>query len=213
MIVWIVADATIDGSETGTSMRQALHFKDVCGLDLHDTMIYARDGCHFPQSNRYYPIWEYAFILSKGKPKTTNLIDDRRNFCAGESLYHKTHREVDGSLQPASASRVARDRVIKPFGVRFNIWTYPCGNGKSTMDKYAFEHPAMFPEALARDHILSWSNPGDVVLDPFNGSGTTMKMAKENGRRGIGIEINEKYCDIAVKRLAQGVLFGAEGAA
>jgi site-specific DNA-methyltransferase (adenine-specific) len=187
-------------------MRQALHFQAI-GLRLHDTMIYQRDGCRFPETNRYYPIWEYMFVMSKGKPATTNLIEDRQNTCAGDSLNSGTQRERDGTLQPVSASRVARDRVIKPYGVRFNVWEYSCGNGKSTQDSFAFEHPAMYPEKLAKDHILSWSNEGDLVLDPFNGSGTTTKMAKHLGRRAIGIEIEERYCEIAANRLRQEVLF------
>ena len=78
---------------------------------------------------------------------------------------------------------------------------------RTTDDKSAYKHPAMFPEALARDHILSWSNEGDIVLDPFSGSGTTAKMAKYNGRRFVGIEVNPEYVAISEKRLLQQVLF------
>lgn len=206
VIVWVVADETKDGSETGSSMRQALHFKDA-GLRLHDTMIYERDGCRFPETNRYYPVWEYMFILSKGKPTTTNLIEDRKNKQHGDRIASSTQRERDGSLQRVSAAKMDPEKIVKEYGVRFNTWVYGCGNGKSTNDSYAFEHPATYPEKLARDHILSWSNEGDIVLDPFSGSGTTAKMAKHNGRRFIGIEINPEYVEIANKRLEQGVLF------
>lgn len=72
---------------------------------------------------------------------------------------------------------------------------------KTTKDRYAYGHPAMFSEALSRDHILSWSNPNDLVLDPFLGSGTTAKMAKETGRRFIGIEIAPEYLEIAQRRI------------
>ena len=78
----------------------------------------------------------------------------------------------------------------------------------TTKDSFAFKHPAIFPEPIARDHIRSWSNEGDIVLDPFNGSGTTTKMARELGRRYIGIEVNPEYCEIAEKRLEQKLLFG-----
>jgi len=198
VIVWIVADATIDGSETGTSMRQALHFKDVCGLNLHDTMIYEKAGVSFPETNRYYPVFEFMFVLSKGKAKTTNLLRDRKNIWAGQKV-HSTVRNADGSLTP----KACIGNVTEEVGVRYNIWRIPHNlPGRAS-------HPATFPEALARDHILSWSNPGDTVLDPFCGSGTTLKMAKETGRRGIGIEIEPSYIEISIDRLRQGVLFGA----
>lgn len=205
VIVWVVNDATVDGTETGTSMRQALHFQSI-GLRLHDTMIYAKDACPFPETNRYYPSFEYMLILSKGKPSTTNLIADKVNNRAGEQGGH-SQREADGSIQPISKRKHGGVHIVKEFGVRRNVWEYSPGYGKSTADKVAYEHPAIFPEALARDHILSWSNEGDVVLDPFSGSGTTAKMAKHNGRRFIGIEINPEYVEISKKRLEQGVLF------
>lgn len=202
VIVWIVADATVDGSETGTSMEQALHFKRL-GLNLHDTMIYQTSK---PPMNdgRYQACWEYMFVMSSGKPCTFNPMmvecsdwhKQRR-----KTPHVKTwHRDADGSTYQkewgATTQRVAD-----------SVWYIK--SGFSAHDPIASGHPAVFPEALARDHVLSWSNPGDVVLDPFCGSGTTMKAAKETGRIGVGIEINESYCDIAAKRLAQGVLFGA----
>lgn len=205
VIVWVVNDATVDGTETGTSMRQALHFKSI-GLRLHDTMIYAKDAGPFPETNRYYPSFEYMLILSKGKPSTTNLIADKVNNRAGEQGGH-SQREADGSIQPSSKRKHGGVHIVKEFGVRRNVWEYSPGYGKSTADKVAYDHPAIFPEALARDHILSWSNEGDVVLDPFSGSGTTAKMAMHNGRRFIGIEVNQEYVEISKKRLAQQVLF------
>lgn len=206
VIVWVVADATVDGGETGTAMRQALHFQKI-GLRIHDTMIYERDGCRFPETNRYYPVWEYMFVLSKGKPKTVNLIEDRKNKQSGEKVASSTQRERDGSLQRVSAAKMNPDKVVNDYGVRFNTWVYSCGNGKSTSDAVAFEHPATYPEKLAADHIRSWSNEGDTVVDPFSGSGTTAKMARELGRRYIGIEVNPEYCEIAQKRLAQQLLW------
>ena len=64
-----------------------------------------------------------------------------------------------------------------------------------------------FPIDLVKDHIISWSNEGDLVYDPFMGSGTTLVAAKRLGRQAIGIEIVERYCEIAAKRLAQDFLF------
>ena len=195
VIVWVVADATKDGSETGTSMRQALHFKDVCGLRLHDTMIYEKPHVTFPDTVRYYHCWEYQFVLSKGAPKATNLIRDRKNLTAGSKV--SSHfREKDGSFK----EKACVGNVTQEFGVRYNIWRIP------NVDAERGEHPAPFPEALAKGHVESWSNAGDLVLDPFAGSGTTLKAAKELNRHWLGIEVNPAYVEICHKRLAQDVL-------
>ena len=199
VVVWVVGDATIKGSETGTSFRQALYFKDI-GFNLHDTMIYKKDACPYPETNRYYQSFDYMFVLSKGKPKTTNLIRDKLNKKYG-SRVAGTHRQSDGSLVPSSGAKTRR--TIKRYGVRTNIWLYGIGKGKTTKDEYAYKHPAMFPEQLAEDHIVSWSNPGDIVLDPMCGSGTTCKMAKLNGRNYIGIDIAEEYVEMARRRVEE----------
>ena len=193
--MWNVGDATVDGSETLSSMKQAIHFKEI-GFNVHDTMIYAKSSFSNPFPNRYYQTWEYVFVLSIGPPKAFNPIEDRKNINAG-SVVSSTVREADGSLSKRSP------KTIKEYGKRFNVWEMDTAKH----DGAVFKHPAIFPEALARDHILSWSNEGDIVLDPFSGSGTTAKMAKHNGRRYIGIEVNAEYCEIAEKRLAQNVLF------
>jgi DNA modification methylase len=200
VIVWVVADQTREGSETGSSAEQAKHFRDV-GLRQHDTMIYARNNVATfdPRNKRYKHAWEYAFVFAKGEPKTANLIKDKPTKKSGSTGV--TVRNPDGSM------RTPKDVEFEEVQVRFNIWSYGVGFGQTTKDVSAYEHPAMFPEALARDHILSWSNEGDIVLDPFSGSGTTAKMAKHNGRRFIGIEVNPEYVEISQQRLAQGVLF------
>ena len=201
VVVWVVGDATINGSETGTSFRQALYFKEI-GFNLHDTMIYQKDSCPFPETNRYYPAFEYMFVLSKGKPKTVNLIADKPNKRYGEKITG-TGRNSDGTLKPHTAVKNKTNRTVKKFGVRTNVWLYRVGKWKITKDKYAYKHPAMFPEQLAEDHIISWSNPGDIVLDPFLGSGTTAKMALLNNRNFIGFEISKEYCEIAEQRISQ----------
>lgn len=195
VIVWIVADATVNGSETGTSMRQALHFKDVCGLNLHDTMIYEKLN-YLPQNSgdRYDQVWDFCFIFSTSRPKTFNGLR-KKSAKSGESLWSGGRINANGILHDK------KFLTVKSSSLKGNMWKYATGGGNRN-------HPAKFPDNLARDHILSWSNPGDVVLDPFLGSGTTLKMAKETGRRGIGIEINPEYIPIAVNRLAQEVLFG-----
>lgn len=199
VLVWVVNDATIKGSETGTSFRQALHFKEI-GWKLHDSMIYAKDSCPYPETTRYYPGFEYMFVLVKGKIKTVHLIADKPNKTSGDKV-SGTERKTDGTIRRMSAVVKNTGRKVKPYGVRSNIWHYGMGFMKSTTDKIAYKHPAIFPEKLARDHIISWSNPGDVVLDPFMGSGTVAKMARLTGRDFIGFEISKEYCDIAEERL------------
>lgn len=204
VMVWVVADATEDGSESGTSMEQALHFKRI-GMNLHDTMIYQVPGTGAKGSNLcYWQAWEYMFVLTKGRPNTVNRLKDKRNVKAGAICTSAAKQSETGTrLHPAGGT------IVQEFGIRDNVWVILSGNNGDDPTR----HPAVFPESLARDHILSWSNPGDVVLDPFSGSGTTLKMAKELGRLGIGIEVEQRYCEIAAKRLAQGFLFGTGGAA
>jgi len=195
VVVWVVGDATMKGSETGTSFRQALGFMEG-GFKLHDTMIYEKNTSSFPaqrKGKRYTQIFEYMFVFCKGKIKTGNLICDKANKWAGHTNWGKnTQRGKNGELK--------KTKDIKPvpdFSPRNNIWKYNVGKGFNSSDKESHKHPAIFPEKLAEDHILSWSNEGDVVLDPFMGSGTTCKMAKKNGRKYIGIDTSEEYCALA----------------
>lgn len=198
VIVWVVADATKDGSETGTSMEQALHFKRL-GLNLHDTMIYHKEAIPLTH-NRYEQHFEYSFVFSKGKPLTFNPLMEKSKR-AGESRKSSTRRH-DGK----ETSALHNQGNVKDTKIKGNVWFYDTGYMKSSPDVIAFDHPAIFPEKLAKDHILSWSNPGDLVLDPFTGSGTTCKAAKELGRKFLGFEINPEYCKIAERRIAQEVL-------
>ena len=194
VVVWVVGDAVIKGSESGTSFKQALHFKEI-GFRLHDTMIFEKNASSLPDPTRYNQRFQYMFVFSKGKPKTFNSIKDNLNKHAGALKTHCSVREKDGKLY----SR--KNRVVANYSVRPNIWRYTTGWMTSTSDKIAFQHPAIFPDKLAYDHIISWSNKGDVILDPFVGSGTTCKMAKQLGRNYIGIDISQEYIDIAKKRL------------
>ena len=191
VVVWVVGDATVNGSETGTSFKQALYFKEI-GFNLHDTMIYIKNQLAFPDSVRYYNAFEYMFVLCKGKIKTFNPIKDRKNISEGRDV-NGCQRRKDGTLR---GKKSCAGNITKPYGTRWNYWLmYNQKRGEET------NHPAIFPEQLARDHIISWSNEGDTVLDPFAGSGTTLKMAEVVGRDSIGIEIAEEYCEIIRKRL------------
>lgn len=194
VVVWIVGDATIKGSETGTSFKQALFFKEI-GFNLFDTMIYLKPPRGACGNNKtYWQTFEYMFVLSKGAPKTINLIKDRENVEARDGDTG-TKRLFDGTL--SKRKRSGYDK----FGRRTNVWEYYIGKGHSASDNFAYEHPAIFPEKLAQDHILSWSNEGDTILDPMAGSGTTLKMAKKNKRNYIGIEISPEYIEIIKQRL------------
>jgi DNA modification methylase len=197
VVVWVVGDATINGSETGTSFRQALYFKEI-GFNLHDTMIYQTSKP--PQNgNRYEQEFEFMFVFSVGSLKKFNPIYIKESDWQKErrkTKHIKTyHRDINGIAKHKKAPTNTGYRVSG------NVWHIKSGYSNTTKDDYAFEHPAIFPEALARDHILSWSNPGDMVLDPFLGSGTTLKMAVLYDRNGIGIELEPEYMAIAEKRI------------
>lgn len=195
VVVWVVADQTINGSETGTSFRQALGFMDA-GFLLHDTMYYMKDGMPGNINKRYLGVIEYMFVFSKKTaPKTANLLKDvpALDFRIKGKLCR--YRNKDGS-------QVRRRISLNAVTVRKNLWYYPVGMGGTTSDLLAFEHPAIFPENLAADHIRTWSNAGELVYDPFGGSGTTAKMAHLLGRQWIMSERNPTYADIARRRLA-----------
>lgn len=197
IVVWVVNDQIINGGESGNSFRQALKFQEL-GFKIYDTMIYHKNGAPFPETGRYSQVFEYMFVLLKGKrPNTVNIIKDKPNRWAGTTPFGKrTIRGTEGELKELEDTF-----TVAPHGSRYNVWYIHNGAGFTTKDKFAYEHPAMFPETLAEDHILTWSNEGDVVLDPMCGSGTTLKMAKMNNRNYIGIDIDEKYLDISRQRV------------
>ena len=206
VVVWVVGDATVKGSESGTSFRQALYFKDL-GFNLHDTMIYSKNGIT-KNHNRYEQDFEYMFVFSKGRPKTFNPI---KIPCSFPEIGRKREGKYSVTSEKMRAARSGN--VRKPVGlekIKGNIWRVSVGAGHSTRDKMAFRHPAIFPERLVHDHIISWSKEREVVYDPFMGSGTVAKMALVNNRQYIGSEISEEYNAIAVERLA-GVTRKSEG--
>lgn len=206
VVVWVVGDATVDGSESLTSFKQAIYFVDGCGFNLHDTMIYHVMGTGAKGSRlSYWQAFEFMFVFSKGRPNVINLLRDKKNLRAGVLC-------TTGGKQRATGTRQHPDKgtVVSGFGIRENVWQVHAGNNGDDPTI----HPAVFPEGLAADHIVSWSNPGDVVLDPMCGSGTTLKMARTLERRYLGFDISDEYCELARRRLA-GVsipmaLFGEE---
>jgi len=201
VVVWVVGDATINGSETGTSFKQALYFKEI-GFNLHDTMIWLKSNpiptdwkCH-----RYYNSFEYMFVLSKDKPKTCNYI--RVKSMTGGRLFPLSNRQKnpDGSKRLDRIEKL-KGTVVNDTKIKSNVWEYMIGSSVSS-DSISFQHPAIFPEQLANDHIISWSNENDLVYDPFMGSGTTAKVCITNKRNYIGSEISSEYCEIIKKRLS-----------
>ena len=194
VVVWVVNDATVKGSETLTSFRQALYFQSI-GFNVHDTMIYLKSNPVPMTHNRYEQQFEYMFVFSKGKPNTFNpLMQPCKT--AGKKYNIKRNRPYDGNSQ-----RHFRDEEIVTASekYKYNVWEYAVGTDKNKSNV----HSAIFPEALAQDHIISWSNEGDVVLDCFSGSGTTLKMAKLLNRHYIGIDTSAEYVALANERLAQ----------
>ena len=195
VVVWVVGDATIKGSETGTSFKQALYAKEV-GFNLNDTMIYRKtNGIPTDKRYRYNQCFEFMFILSKGNPDSFNPLREQTR--SKRTYKSSWGRASNGKmiLGTGQTRKTAKDKV------RDNIFDYAISRGGATKDISAFGHPAIFPEKLACDHITSWSNEGDTVLDPFMGSGTTGLAAKQLGRSFIGIEKVEKYFEIAKARV------------
>jgi site-specific DNA-methyltransferase (adenine-specific) len=190
VVIWVVSDATIDGSESGTSFKQVLFFKQV-GFRLHDTMIYYKNNPMPQTGNRYHQHFEYMFAFSKGSPKTFNPITEPTKY---RGLANMKNRGKTGSLDYEKVERTTERKVG-------NVFFYSIGGGISTKDKIAYKHPAIFPEKLVYDQIFTWTNEGDIVYDPFMGSGTTAKIAQLMNRKWLGSEISEEYIEIAEERL------------
>jgi DNA modification methylase len=203
VIVWVVNDQTKNGSESLTSFKQAIFFVEQCRLKLHDTMIWEKSGSLPLTHDRYEQHFEYMFIFSKQKPKTFNplmeqslYVDQKRKICV-----HSASANEDSACK--LSGKAGKEYTTKSEKMRRNIWKYSVGYKQSSKDDIAFQHPAIFPEQLVADHITSWSNEGDTVLDPFAGSGTTLKVSQQLGRNAIGIEISPQYCDLIRQRLAE----------
>ncbi len=194
VLVWVVNDSTVKGSETGTSFKQALYFKSI-GFRLHDTMIFAKNNPLPLTHNRYEQQFEYMFVFSKGKPKAFNPIK-KANKNYGK-VKTGTHRKNKKDLVKMTGS----NKSVKKESIKNNIWYYSVNRGAISKDLSVHKHPAAFPEQMAIDHIKSWSNKGDLVLDPFIGSGTTAIACIKTERNFIGFDVSEEYCELSKLRI------------
>lgn len=192
VVIWVVGDKTEKGSETGSSFKQALSFKEN-GFSIHDTMIYYKNNPMPTTGNRYHQHFEYMFAFSKDAPKTFNPITEPTIY---NGLANMKNRGKEGTLNYKKVERTKEKKVG-------NVFFYSIGGGISTKDKIAYKHPAIFPEKLAFDQIKTWSNEGDLIYDPFMGSGTTAKVAHLLNRKWIGSEISLEYTEIANERLKE----------
>lgn len=196
VVVWVVGDKINKGNKSLTSFKQCIYFQEI-GFNVHDVMIYQKKNTPFMRSNAYTNCYEFMFVLSKGSPKTFNPLKTSTKRQGFEKLV--SNKKADGVNNKVLGE-------LKEEKTRTNIWDYAVGLGGSTNDKIAFQHSAIFPERLAYEHILSWSNQDDVVFDPMCGSGTTCKMAKISNRKYLGMEISAEYTKIAEQRLAETLL-------
>ena len=187
VVVWVVGDATVKGSETGSSFRQSLWAMD-CGFRLHDTMIWVKPNPIPRTHNRYEQAFEYMFVLSKGKPAVWSPVKVSSKL-AGKPRSGTMQHDASGVRAPKHKGGAYADLKVPA-----NVWV-AAGESKTS-------HPAPFPERIAHDHIISWSNEGDAVLDPFMGSGTTGVACVNTGRRFIGIELDPDYFAIAEQRIS-----------
>jgi len=188
VLVWVVGDAFVNGSLTLTSFRQALYFVE-CGLNMHQRIVWEQQGMPSKRPQADQDDFEDVFILSKGTPVTFNPIM-KRNKNAGQ-----VRRKGSSGKQGWQYGDGVR--TINSESLLTTVQLIPAGFTKDDRGG----HPAAFPEALAERHILTWSNPGDLVVDYFGGSGTTAKMARNNGRRWLTCDISSEYCDLMRKRL------------
>lgn len=203
VVVWVVNDPTIKGSESLASSYQKIYFRKI-GFNVHDTMIYGKASFLPRNHRRYEQCFEYAFVFSKGSPKTFNPILEKTKH-AGKLLSGNTRR--GGNKDGDKLSRLhGYGKPHKDTKIKENIWFYPTGWMHSYKEEYLKGHPAIFPEQLVTDHILSWSNEGDIVYDPFMGSGTVAKCCKLLNRYYIGSEISSEYVELSERRVRETIV-------
>ncbi len=193
----VINDGTQDFAKSLTSFRLVLNWCDTAGWRLFETCIYQRDGNPGAWWKRRFRVdHEYIFLFLKGKkPKTFDkeplMVPSKH---AGR-IYSGTDRLTSGKFKKID------HKPVKRMKCRGTVWKYPTSNTEGNRTK--LQHPATYPDPLAQDIIQCFSEPGDTVLDPMCGSGTTCVMAMKMKRQYMGIDINEEYCQIARKRLWQ----------
>jgi DNA modification methylase len=193
--VVVIGDGTKNFAKSLTSFRLAVNWVDDIGWKLFESVIYKRDGNPGAWWNQRFRVdHEYILMFFKGnRPKTFHkehlMIPSKH---AGK-IYSGTDRLTNGGFKKIEP------KAVNPMKCRGTVWEYSTSNTEG--NRLKLQHPATFPDKLASDLILCFSEPHDVVLDPMCGSGTTCVQAKLNNRQFIGIEISEEYCDIARKRL------------
>lgn len=193
----VIGDGTKNFAKSLTSFKLAVDWCEGAGWRLFEACIYQRHGNPGAWwKQRFRVDHEYVLLFFRGdRPKTFNkepLMTPAKH--AGK-IYSGTDRLTNGGLKKIAPKAVAEMKC------RGTVWSYPTSNTEGNRTK--LQHPATFPDALAEDLILCFSQPGDLVLDPMCGSGTTCVMALKNNRRTIGIDINPDYCDLARRRVAK----------
>ena len=197
VMAWHTNDGVVNGGYTNTSLKAALHFCEDLGLVMHDRIIVDRMGLGAFAADRWFQNWDYCWILSKGKPKTFNALEGEPNVSEGKVRRNRVDglRNADGAPKLTFKTLPATPKTSK----RRAIWRINSGSQAQAFHG-DISHPAPMPMRLAQDLISAYSNPDDLVLDPFAGSGTAAYAAMMMGRRAIGIEVHKPYLDEAIER-------------
>jgi DNA modification methylase len=149
----------------------------------------------FHMERRYFPKWEIIYLYGKTDQYIFNRFAERQEPTPENLRWGPYRTKAQGQMGDiwedipfVYAGSIHHKEAIMEVGTNSKV------------------HPCQMPEELARRGISFSTNPDAIILDPFMGSGTTLRAAKDLGRKAIGIEIEEKYCEIAAKRMSQSVL-------
>ena len=192
-----VQDQTTNRKKSGTSFRWAIEMMDECGWNLFETCIYARQGSPGGWWNKRFRVdHEYLMLFFKGKEPSyfnkTHMKVPTKN--AGKLITVGGNRKSDGSIRAIKKSFMCKETQCPGTILKYKKSSREGNNLKIT-------HPGTFPDKLASDFIRCFTQENEVVLDPFLGSGTTCVVAKQLGRKYIGIDCCQEYIDLAQKRI------------